>query len=211
MNYVAYTDGSCVPNTGRGAWAAIIVDESSGSPEIVAQLSGAEDGTTSVRMEVQAAIGVLKYITAEHGIGCKIEIKSDATYLVNGGTKWLGEWRAKRLLDENRSLHTQPKNADLWRMIDALVFGHHVIWTWIKGHSNNPYNSECDRLATEARLGISGIQMNSPAWTKKVDPGQPLIEAAIKAVRDEAPWITITAATRIAKSVLHAVQQRGGK
>lgn len=206
MDYVAYTDGSCVPQTGRGAWATILLGQNS---EVVAQLSGAQDSTTSVRMEVQAAIEALRYVMTEHGIGCKVEIRSDSTYLVNGGTKWLGEWRSKGVLQNlDAPTHAQPKNIDLWRIIDAMTLGHDVSWTWIKGHANNPFNVECDRLATEARLGISGIQPNISSNARKVDHSQPLLEAVIKAVRDEAPWITITAATRIAKSVLHVVQKR---
>lgn len=211
MDYVIYTDGSCDPHTGRGGWAYIILkDEGEKTSCVVAQHSGAAEQTTSVRMETQAAIEALKAIREMHGIGCKIEIKSDATYLVSGGTKWLIEWKKEgKLHNLDRPSVTNAKNIDLWRIIDFLVEGHIVTWTWIKGHSTNPFNAECDRMATEARLGLSGIQMSVPPKIKKVDASSPMLEVAIKAVRDEAPWINLTAATRIAKSVLHAVQKRG--
>ena len=42
------------------------------------------------------------------------------------------------------------ENQDLWRQLLALTYMHQVEWVKVKGHSNNPYNERCDRLARAA-------------------------------------------------------------
>ena len=41
------------------------------------------------------------------------------------------------------------KNADLWEELDSLV-DDHVVFKWIKGHSNEEGNETADALATRA-------------------------------------------------------------
>ena len=210
MNYTIYTDGSCDPKTGRGGWAFVILNGDPDQRDVVAQLSGSEQGTTNVRMELRAAAEALGMIGEMHGIGCRVEIRSDATTVVNGASKWLPDWRAKGVLyNDEIPVSKRIKNIDLWRDIDRLVEGHIVRWTWVKGHSVDPYNAETDRLAYEARVGQTGISMNSPV--KNVSVTAPLLDVMVKAVRDEAPWLNVSAAIRIAKSVIYAMEKRGMK
>lgn len=42
------------------------------------------------------------------------------------------------------------KNRELWEKLIQLIKYHKVEFIKVKGHSDNPYNNRCDRLANEA-------------------------------------------------------------
>ena len=78
-------------------------------------------------MEIIAVIEGIKTI----GDTANIEVITDSAYVVNTMTKC---WK-------------RNKNQDLWNELDMLVSKHNVKFTWVKGHSSNQYNNECDRMA----------------------------------------------------------------
>ena len=81
-----YTDGACVPNPGRGAWAFVVVEERN----YVSHTAGYTRSTTNNRMEMEAVIGALEYLKS---IGEQnITIYSDSKYVINGITSWVNEW-----------------------------------------------------------------------------------------------------------------------
>ena len=41
------------------------------------------------------------------------------------------------------------KNLELWKQLDSLVNFHNVKFIKVKGHSDNVYNNECDKMARE--------------------------------------------------------------
>ena len=89
MKYVVYTDGACSGNPGPGGWGAIIIDEK----ENQINISGKEKTTTNNRMELTAPIMALKKIKESS----KIIIYTDSTYLKNGITIWIENWKKKWL------------------------------------------------------------------------------------------------------------------
>lgn len=125
-----YTDGGC--ENGLGGFAAVIVKNN----KAIGQLSGSEFNTTNNRMELTAAIEALTFLKNNNMCG---EIISDSTYVVDGATKWLPNWKRKGTLGE-------MKNSDLWIKIDELLSQVTVRFSWIKGHSGNEFNTMCDRL-----------------------------------------------------------------
>ncbi len=60
MNVIIYTDGGCIPNPGRGGWAALVR-----YPDREVELSGAENNSTNNRMELSAAINALDSLTGK--------------------------------------------------------------------------------------------------------------------------------------------------
>ena len=42
------------------------------------------------------------------------------------------------------------KNADLWKVLDALMEIHDITYTRVAGHSGHPENDRCDELAVAA-------------------------------------------------------------
>lgn len=131
-----YTDGGCHPNPGPGGWAFIAVDADG---KVLLKDSGrAEGSTTNNRMEMSAAINGLEALP----IGSKIKLVTDSQYLGKGIAEWRLTWKARHWMG--------VKNDDLWRRIDELCEDFEIKVLWVKGHSGDPFNEECDRMASAA-------------------------------------------------------------
>src|SRR3990167_4427354 len=122
---VVYTDGSCMPNPGKGGWAFVALDKDGEEVEIF----GGEKKTTNNIMEMAAVMEALRYFWFEKNF----RIFSDSQYVINCAQ---GKWKRK-------------KNQELWKEFDTLANGKNIEWVWIRGHSGNPYNERVDRLAKE--------------------------------------------------------------
>ena len=48
-----------------------------------------------------------------------------------------------------RNKKEKALNPDLWEIVLDLLNEHEVTLHWVKGHSGNPENEECDRMAVE--------------------------------------------------------------
>ncbi len=79
-----YTDGGCIPNPGKGAWAVILTY---GDKEKV--LTGFEEDTTNNRMELKSAIEGLRALKRK----CKVTIFTDSQYLKKGISEWIHHWK----------------------------------------------------------------------------------------------------------------------
>ncbi|MBQ7340153.1 MAG: pyrroline-5-carboxylate reductase [Clostridia bacterium] len=133
-----YTDGACSGNPGKGGYCAIILIN---GEEIV--VSGGKDETTSNRMELLAVIKGLEAIEKPS----KINIYSDSSYVINAFNQgWIDSWLSK---DWHGSDGREVKNVDLWKRLLSLYKTHKVNFIKVKGHSDNPYNNKCDKIAVE--------------------------------------------------------------
>lgn len=137
MRTVAYTDGGC--RGGIGGWGLLLIDTRSGA---ALERWGGERDSTNNRMEMQAAIEVLRTMK---GRGQSIEIRTDSKYLKDTATKWLESWKRNGW----RKFDGEPiSNPDLVQEIDRLQSQHQVLWTWVRGHQGEPGNEHVDDLAT---------------------------------------------------------------
>ena len=123
-NLKIYTDGSCIGNPGPGGWAVLILE---GNKKTA--LKGGNLDTTNNRMEMTAIIEALKWM-AKNAVK-RAEIFSDSNLLIQSLTK---NWKRK-------------KNKDLWSEMDKHLKNKIIKWTWVKGHADNKYNEEADRIA----------------------------------------------------------------
>ncbi len=139
MKYKIYTDGACSGNPGPGGWGAVIFDQDDQQKNI----SGSEKNTTNNRMELLAAIMSLKKIKSNS----KVVIFTDSTYVKNGITEWMKNWKKNGWKNSNKK---PVKNKDLWVKLDKLCESNSVSWKWVKGHSTNEFNNLADELATKA-------------------------------------------------------------
>ena len=134
---VVWTDGACLGNPGPGGWAWARSSESFAA--------GHEDHTTNQRMELLA---VIEALAAQPG---PVEIRSDSTYVVNCfKDRWWAGWRARGW---KNSQGKPVANQDLWRRLIATVVDERpgeVVFTWVKGHADDPMNNMADELATTA-------------------------------------------------------------
>ncbi len=153
---VLTSDGACIGNPGPGGWACILRYR-----EYHRELSGSEPHTTNNRMELRAVIEGLKALKER----CSVTVRTDSRYLKDGVTSWLHKWKANGWLHKVRRAGKQPvKNRDLWEEIDRLQQFHSVHWEWVKGHSTDPDNNQCDWLANAAaRLPVESTRQSVSA------------------------------------------------
>ncbi|MBQ9478431.1 MAG: ribonuclease HI [Selenomonadaceae bacterium] len=138
MNYVVYTDGSCLGNPGAGGWAAVMIDRETGEFK---ELSGGAARTTNNRMEMTAALEALRTST----VGSSIEVFTDSQYLRNAFEKgWLVNWKRRGWVT---SSGTPVLNQDLWSELDELMMTRDVKFNWVRGHVGDQFNEHCDQLA----------------------------------------------------------------
>lgn len=132
-----YTDGACSGNPGKGGWAAVIIED-----ENEKTISGSEMLTTNNRMELLAVINALKEVSS-----AELDIYTDSKYVKNGIESWIKNWKINGWMTAAK----QPvKNKDLWLELDTLVTKKEIEWKWVKGHSNDHYNTIVDEAARKA-------------------------------------------------------------
>ena len=132
-----YTDGACSGNPGKGGWAAVIIED-----ENEKTISGSEMLTTNNRMELLAVINALKEVSS-----AELDIYTDSKYVKNGIESWIKNWKLNGWMTAAK----QPvKNKDLWLELDTLVSEKVIGWKWVKGHSNDHYNTIVDEAARKA-------------------------------------------------------------
>ena len=137
---ILWTDGSAVPNPGRGGYA-VIEDCGNGKARVAAW--GHADDTTNIRMEATAIINAIKYAGAE-----PCEIHTDSEFWINVLTKWAPGWAANGWRKKSRGA---IENLDLVQELYELYTTHDVKLVWVRGHHGTPLNELADRTAAKAR------------------------------------------------------------
>ena len=129
------TDGACSGNPGPGGWCVIIKKD-----DKVNELFGGDSETTNNKMELTAVIRGFENLHK----ASEVLVKTDSTYVINGITKWLPNWKAKGWMN---SAKKPVANKDLWKQLEYLISDHKVDWLWVKGHSGDDENERADELA----------------------------------------------------------------
>lgn len=130
-----HTDGACRGNPGPGGWGAVLRHGGR-----VRELSGGEADTTNNRMELMAAISALEALREP----CSVTLHTDSTYVRNGITQWLANWRRRGW----KTADGKPvKNRELWQRLDIAAQQHDIDWRWVRGHAGDPGNERADALA----------------------------------------------------------------
>jgi len=130
-----YTDGAASGNPGPGGYGIVLI---SGKHRL--EKSGGFRLTTNNRMELLAVIVGLEALKIP---GSNVVIYTDSKYVTDAVQKgWVIQWESKAF--------KKKKNPDLWKRFLIIYRKHNVKFIWIKGHTSNPENELCDRLAVEA-------------------------------------------------------------
>lgn len=133
---IIYTDGACSGNPGPGGYGIVMIFNGHRK-----ELSGGFKTTTNNRMELMGVIVGLESLKEK----CRVLIVSDSKYVVDAIEKgWVEKWRSNNWM---RTKSEEAKNADLWKRLLKLLELHEVRFKWVKGHSDNPENTVCDKLA----------------------------------------------------------------
>ena len=133
-----YTDGACRGNPGPGGWGSLLE-----CGEYRKEIKGNSQLTTNNIMELTAVIESLKLIKNPS----TIIITTDSTYVKNGITEWIHNWKLKGWKTANKK---PVKNKALWIELDNVSQKHRIEWKWIKGHTGHFGNEKADDLANDA-------------------------------------------------------------
>ena len=140
----AACDGACSGNPGPGGWGALLRFENGA----VHELGGADRATTNNRMELTAALALLRALR-ELPRHPDLVIRTDSRYLIDGLGKWLPGWKRKgwRTASGGAVL-----NRDLWEQLDRARLAD-VSLVHVRGHSGDPDNDRCDAIAVAFSRG----------------------------------------------------------
>jgi ribonuclease HI len=141
-NVIIYTDGACRGNGKEntiGAFGIVFMYN-----EIQKEVKQAFRNTTNNIMELSAVIQALSMLKEP----CSVKLHSDSAYVINAiNQKWINNWQRNGWKSSNKE---PVKNRELWEKLIELIKYHKVEFIKVKGHSDNPYNNRCDKLANEA-------------------------------------------------------------
>jgi len=134
-----YSDGSSHAKGGQpGGWAYFVVQD--GVP--LSCEAGSNQSTTNNIMELTAAIQGLQLIREIGGYSClalhSIELVSDSEYVLGIAA---GKFKP-------------TKNLELARRLQFLVSSLGVKTRWVRGHSGDTFNEQCDALAKAFKAKI---------------------------------------------------------
>ena len=151
----AATDGACSGNPGPGGWGALLRFED-GSVE---EFGGHDPATTNNRMELQAALELLKRLK-ELPRHPNLTLRTDSKYLIDGLGSWMQGWKRRGW----KTAAGKPVlNQDLWVALDQARLLD-VPLTYVKGHSGDPDNDRVDRIAVSFSRGLGpDLQTTSEA------------------------------------------------
>jgi ribonuclease HI len=165
----AYTDGASTGSRGPGGYGAVITWK--GKTE---EISGSEQDTTNLRMEVTAACVALETIDEGH----IVTVYSDSSYLVNCMRRgWYKKWRENGWLNHRKE---PVANRDLWeRLLKATQRHQELRWRKVKGHSKSggshkTGNDRADELAVAAKKEAGGNRRSGSASPVSVRPREDL-------------------------------------
>lgn len=141
-NIEIYTDGGCRGNgkeNNIGGYGIVLIYNGK-----IKKIKKAFLNTTNNIMELLSIVEALTLLKEP----CNVKIYSDSAYVVNAiNQNWIKNWQQKNWVTASK---TPVKNREIWeRLIEQLDI-HNVKFIKVKGHSDNEWNNECDRLANVA-------------------------------------------------------------
>jgi ribonuclease HI len=166
----AACDGACSGNPGPGGWGALLRFEDGA----VRELGGADPATTNNRMELTAALALMRELHSlpRHPA---LVIRTDSRYLIDGLERWIHGWKRKGW----RTASGGPVlNRDLWEELDAARVPD-VRFQHVKGHSGDPDNDRCDAIAVAFSRGqppaLAAGERDACVSMPQADPAPPAL------------------------------------
>lgn len=141
MNFHVYSDGSATVASKPGGYGFVIVQDDIK----IAEGCGHSEKATNNDMELLGAIQglahTLKYVTDKSIDKYSVTLISDSQLVLG--------WASGRYKFKQYDKMSQYKQ--LMFLMNRLK----AKTEWVKGHSGNEFNEQCDKLANQARLGIT--------------------------------------------------------
>jgi ribonuclease HI len=148
MHIEIYTDGSATVKEKPGGWAYVLIIDGQKYAECAGHMEGASNNDAEMEAAIQGLAAVLK-LTVDKVTGKdepaaydrKVTLVSDSQLILGWAD---GTYRFK-----------QQNKIDKYNQLKFLVSRLGAKTRWVEGHSGDEHNERCDKLANEARLGIS--------------------------------------------------------
>ena len=152
MQHIYYTDGSCMPNPGKGGFAVVdIFLNENNEEEFFDSYYEKTNESTNNREELKAVLWVME--NKSNGIfkdenfikGTIPLVYSDSAYVVNCFNDWIFKWRDNGW---KRSKNQSIENLDLMKkFIELYDKGYRIDLKRIPGHSGHKWNELADKIA----------------------------------------------------------------
>jgi ribonuclease HI len=146
-----YTDGSCVMDKDCIGAHSYIIIMNNGIKETITKNVFSKLGTTSNKEELSGPIAALKYLKEQKALKNyvynEILVHTDSMYVQKGITIWVTGWKNNGWVKKDGE---KVKNRELWEELDSLTKELGVKYIWVKGHADDKYNNECDKIAKDA-------------------------------------------------------------
>ncbi|EKD13348.1 ribonuclease h [Drepanopeziza brunnea f. sp. 'multigermtubi' MB_m1] len=155
---VIAVDGACRNNGQPDARAAYGVFHGEGSDENFSRIVPSNHPPTNQVAEIFAAIAALKKLQLalrpwdpDGRVACKVLIRSDSSYLVQGISEHIWKWKKNGYRTAKKQT---VENWKLFQRLDELMMdfemNHIPVWFW---HVRREFNTEADALANSRMLG----------------------------------------------------------
>ena len=132
-----------MPKLNIGGWALVAV--TNGKPTHTN--FGAKRHTSSLGMELLAAVSALEFAQAQYQQDQKIVLHTDSKILIEGLEGTIARYHKQGWLQPSGK---PVKGRDMWEKLEQLTQSLNVTVKWVKGHNGNPGNQLADQLARHA-------------------------------------------------------------
>lgn len=146
-----YSDGSATTADKAGGWASVVIIDGSFHKELSGHLESATNNDAELISAIKGLDYALEHLSTLQGsfpIESEVTLISDSEIILNWAN---GSYRFK-----------QENKMDLYNHLRRLVKKMNVKTEWVRGHSGNVWNERCDKLANNARKGITTERLDKP-------------------------------------------------
>lgn len=144
MDIKIYSDGSAQTALTAGGWGVVILIDGQVHKELSGHIERATNNDAELIGAIKGLDYVMDYISTFSGsfpIETDVTLISDSEIILNWAN---GKYKFKQI-------DKLPLYDHLRRLVKKL----NVKTQWVKGHSGDLFNSRCDKLANNARKGIT--------------------------------------------------------
>ncbi len=138
-----YSDGGYMSQLHLGGWGYVLYCDG----EVSHQDFGVCRNTSSLEMELTAAVEALQMAKQTQRAGQTITLHTDSKILLEGLQGKIERYRQQQWFHKSGR---PVESRELWERLQALTSSLKAEVKWVKGHNGNPGNQRADQLARHA-------------------------------------------------------------
>ena len=161
MQIEVYSDGSATTADKPGGWAWVIVIDG----QKYSEGSGHVESATNNDMELEAAIqglsAAFKFVSESNAFG----LGGNLIYMPAGVATLVSDSQLILGWSDGTYQFKQQDKMEKYTQLRRWMVALNASTRWVKGHSGDEHNERCDKLAKEARTGLSKKHAKEEAMT----------------------------------------------